>query len=169
MPRLPHKGVMSASIDMQAIMLPMSSTLRHQSGVPGELLWFLTNYGLLNFYVFILAIGQGLVLVATWGGSIPGWTDSPIEQLVSYGLTFVLFTSAVIGLPILAVSLVVWRALIQLAGHPRLWAAFVIAVTTAVLAALLGDHSRPEYVLLVLGLMLPFAAVVRLPQRRPLE
>jgi hypothetical protein len=149
-------------------MLPVSSTLRNQSGVTGELLWFLANYGLLNFYVLILAIGQGAVLMASWGGTIPGWTGSPIEQLVSYGLTFVLFTSAVIGVPILAVSLVVWRALLRLAGPPRLWAAIVIAITTVVVAALLGDRPT-EYVLLVLGLMLPFAAVVRLPQRRRLE
>jgi hypothetical protein len=104
--------------------------------------------------------------MASWNGTIPGWSGSPIEQVVSYALTFVLFTSAVLGVPILAIALVAWRALLQLGGHPRLWAFIVIGATTSVLAALLGDRARLEYVLWVLGLMVPFAAVVRLPQDR---
>lgn len=146
-------------------MLPVSSTLGRRSRITEELSWFLANYGLLNLYVFILAIGQGLVLMASWGGAIPGWTGSPIEQLASYGLSVMLFTSAVIGVPILAISLVAWRAVFRLAGHPRLWAVMVICITTAVLATLFGDHARTEYVLLVLCLMLPFAAIVRLPRK----
>jgi hypothetical protein len=58
-----------------------------------EVSWFLSNYCLMNLYVFVLAIGQALWLMATFEGTIPGWTGSPLEQVAWYAIAVVLFTS----------------------------------------------------------------------------
>jgi hypothetical protein len=129
-----------------------------------EVSWFLANYGLLNLYVFVLAIGQGLWLMSSFNGAIPGWTGSPIEQLVMYALAVVLYTSVVLGFPVLVVGLVAWRALIRVVGNPRSSAAVVIVGMTASVTAFLGQTTRPEHVVLGLLLAMPFAAVLRLPR-----
>jgi hypothetical protein len=129
-----------------------------------EVLWFLANYGLWNLYVFVLAIAQGFWLMSSFNGSIPGWTGSPIEQLVMYALTVVLVTSLIPGLPVLVVGLIAWRVLMRVVRHPRLSAASVIVGMTALVAALLGEAARPEYAALVLLLAMPFAFVLRLPR-----
>ena len=128
-----------------------------------EVSWLLGNYCRMNLYVFILAIGQGLWLMATYEGTIPGWTGSPFEQIAWYSIAVVLFTSMIPGVPFLVAGLLAWRALIHVAGHPRGSAAVVIVALAAVLAAALGDSAPPATVALVAALALPFAVVVRLP------
>jgi len=108
------------------------------STVAAEARWFLVNYLLLNAVCFVFAVLDGLVLMATYGGSIPGWDGSPVQQLLFYALTFVMFLPFVFGIPVLLVALLAWRLAIRL-GHPRL-TAYLVATIMVVGAALLIER-----------------------------
>ncbi|MBA2443803.1 MAG: hypothetical protein H0V49_00495 [Nocardioidaceae bacterium] len=129
-----------------------------------EARWFLVNYLLLNAVCFVFAVLDGLVLMATYGGSIPGWDGSPVQQLLFYALTFVMFLPFVFGIPVLLVALLAWRLAIRLVGHPRL-TAYLVATIMVVWAAILIERTEPLYLAIVLVAVLAYATIVRLPPR----
>ena len=129
-----------------------------------EVRWFLVNYALLNAYFFVFAMLNGLVLMASYGGSIPGWDGSPVQQLLFHALTFVMFFPLVFGIPVLLVALLVWRLAIRLVGHPRL-SAYVVATVLVVAAAIRMERTEPLYLAIVLVAVLGYATIVRLPPR----
>ncbi len=120
-----------------------------QTRVPGttriaaEVRWFLANYALLLAVWFVLAVLQGIALMATSpDGSIPGWSGPPVVQLLNYGLGVVLFIPLILGIPPLVVTLLVWRLAIRLVGHPRL-TAYLLAAIAVLATALLVPHTSP--------------------------
>jgi hypothetical protein len=130
--------------------------------LPAEARWFLANYALLNVFCFLFGVLIGLVLMASSGGSIPGWNGPPLEQLLFYGLSFVVFLSLVFGVPVLLIGLLAWRLAIRLVGHPRL-SAGVVATAMAVGAAIVVERTEPLYLAMVLAAGLGYATIVRLP------
>ena len=131
-----------------------------------EVRWFLVNYALLNAYCFIFAVLDGLVLMATNGGSIPGWDGSRVQQLLFNALTFVMFLPLVFGIPVLLVTLLAWRLAIRLVGRPRLTAC-VVATVLVIAAAIRIERTEPLNLAIVLVAVLGFATIVRLPPPAP--
>lgn len=123
--------------------------------------WFLVNYLLLNAYVFALFAVQGVVLFASYG-SVPGWSGSPIEQVVSYAGGSLFYTAAFLGIPVLLVALLAWRLAVRLVGHPRV-TVYLLATVFVVAAAILFERTEPFYLAIVLVAALGYAAIVRLP------
>jgi hypothetical protein len=132
------------------------------STAAAEARWFVVNYALLNAYCFVFAVLDGLVLMATYGGSIPGWDGSPVQQLLFYALTFVMFLPLVFGIPVLVVALLAWRLMVHLVGHPRL-TAYLVGVLMLIAAAILIERTEPIYLGIVLVAVLGYATIVRLP------
>lgn len=132
------------------------------STASAEARWFDVNYALMNAYCFIFAVLNGLVLMATYGGSIPGWDGSPVQQLLFYALTFVMFLPLVFGIPVLVVALLAWRLAIHLVGRPRL-TAYVVGGLMVIAAAILIERTEPVYLGIVLVAVLGYATIVRLP------
>jgi hypothetical protein len=127
-----------------------------------EVRWFLANYALLNAYVFVLSAVQGVVLLASRDGSIPGWPGSPIEQVFWYSVSGVFMVAVFYGVPVLLVFLLPWRLAIRLVGHPRLTAYLVVTVMVLA-AALLIQRTEPFYLAIVLVAALGYATIVRAP------
>jgi hypothetical protein len=132
------------------------------STAAAEARWFVVNYALLNAYCFVFAVLNGLVLMAAYGGSIPGWDGSPIQQLLFYALTFVMFLPLVFGIPVLVVALLAWGLAIHLVGHPRL-TAYVVGALMVIAAAIIIERTEPVYLGIVLVAVLGYATIVRLP------
>jgi hypothetical protein len=133
--------------------------------VPSGLRWFLVNDALLNVYVFVLSAVQGVIhLVSSSDGTIPGWSGSPIEQVVSFAATGVLFLSLVSGIPVLVVALAAWVLTIRIVGHPRL-TAYLVASVIVVGAAVLIERTEPFYLAIVLAMAFGYATIVREPNR----
>ena len=122
--------------------------------------WFLVNYLLLNAYVFALFAVQGVVLFASYG-SVPGWSGSPIEQVVSYAGGSLFYTAAFLGIPVLLVALLAWRLAVRLVGHPRVtvypWRPSLLSRQR------FFERTEPFYLAIVLVAALGYAAIVRLP------
>jgi hypothetical protein len=102
-----------------------------------ELRWFLANYALLNALWFGIGLVWGAVLITTSSdGSIPGYSGSGSEQVFWWAVGVVFFGPLVMGVPLLACALLVWRVAIRVAGHPRL-AAYSLAAAIVVAATVL--------------------------------
>jgi hypothetical protein len=119
------------------------------------------NYLLLNAYVFVLSVIQGVVLFASYG-SVPGWPGSPIEQVFWYSVSGVFMVAVFYGVPVLLVVLPTWRLATRLVGHPRVTAYLVVTVMV-VAAALLIQRTEPFYLAIVLVAALGYATIVRAP------
>jgi hypothetical protein len=148
--------------------LLVDSELRARAGTsladpPREVRWFLANYVLLNGYVFVLFAVQGVALLAlSSGGTIPGWSGSPIEQVFWYAVGSVFYTAVFFGIPSLLVALLAWRLVTRLVGHPQLTAYFV-ATVMAVAAAVLIERTEPLVPAILLAAALGYATIVREP------
>jgi hypothetical protein len=145
------------------IMILVSSTLRREGR------WVSGNYALLNAVGLALGIVHGTVLMATsTDGSIPGWTGSPVEQVIWYAVEVVVFLPLIFGLPALILLSAVWRAAIAFVGHPRI-AAYGIAAVAVVSGLLLIP--RPDFgeMALAAAAVIAFATIVRPPVARPGE
>jgi hypothetical protein len=130
---------------------------------PREVRWFLVNYVLLNAYVFVLSAGQGAVILASSpDGSIPGWSGSPIEQVLWYAVGSVFYTALLFGIPLLLVGLFAWWLATHVVGHQRL-TAYLVAIVMAVAAGLLIARTEPLVWAMVLVAALGFATIVREP------
>jgi hypothetical protein len=142
-------------------MILMSSTLRRGGR------WFLRNYGLLNAVGLALGIVHGTVLLATsTDGSIPGWTGSPVEQVIWYAIAVVVVLPLTLGLPALILLSAFWRAVIACIGHAR-FAALGIAAITVTSGALLIPRLNLGEIALPAVAVIAFAMLVRPPVARP--
>jgi hypothetical protein len=132
-----------------------------------EVRWFLVNYALLNAYCFALGVIQGIVLLASYAGTIPGYGGSQVEQIFWYAIGVVFYWPLVFGIPVLLVALLVWRLAIRLVGRPRL-TAYLVATVLVVAAAIRIERTEPPYLAIVLVAVLGYATIVRLPPRAPM-
>lgn len=130
-------------------MLLVSSTLdvhgpvATRSRAVAEVRWFLANYMLLNAVWFVIGLVLGGVLIATSAdGTIAGSSRSAIEQVFWFAVGVVVFLPLIAGLPLLAMGLLVWRALIRLIGRPRL-AAYLLVGFIVIGEAVLIPRSAP--------------------------
>lgn len=142
-------------------MLPVSITLRREGR------WLLTNYVLLNAVGLAMGIVHSTVVVATSpDGSIPGWTGSPVEQVIEYAVAVVVFLPLTFGLPALIVLSVAWRGASARVGHQRI-AAYGIAAIAIGSGALLIPRSDVGVMTLAAAAVIAFATIVRPPVARP--
>lgn len=132
--------------------------------LPSEVRWFLANYASLNAVGVVFGVVQGIVLLASYGGTIPGYGGSPGEQVFWYAIGVVFFTTLILGIPVLVVAMVAWRLAIRVVGHPRL-TAYLVATVMVVGTALVIERTEPLYLAIVLVVVLAYATIVRLPPR----
>ncbi len=149
------------SIDAEmdgCIVLLMSSKWRTESR------WFFANYALLNALWFGIGLVWGVVLITeSSDGSIPGYAGSGVEQVFWWPVAVVFSGPLVIGVPLLACTLLVWRVAIRVAGHPRL-AAYAVAAAIVVAATILIPRTDgPSIALMIAAPALAYATILRTP------
>jgi hypothetical protein len=132
------------------------------SWIRTEFVWFGRNYLLLNGVAFFGWLAYGAFLVSK-DGSIPGFGGTPIEQVFWFAFGSVAFTTAIIGVPILAIALVLWRLVVRVSGHPRA-VAFAGAGLASIVAIVVANPQG--IVIALLAAVLPafvYAGLARLP------
>ena len=72
-------------------------------------------------------------IAASTDGSLAGWSGPAVEQVFWWAVGIVVFGPLVLGIPVLVVSLVIWRLLTRALGHSRR-SAFLVAAIGVLLA-----------------------------------
>lgn len=132
------------------------------AAIRAEARWFIANYLLLNAVAFAFFVVLGIVVQASFGGTIPGYGGSPIEQIFWHAVGGLFLLTLPLGIPALAVTLTAWRLATRLVGHSRL-TAYLVGTLVVLIAAYLIERTEPLYLAIVLVAVLGYATIVRLP------
>ena len=140
------------------IVLLVSSTLS------SEVRWFLSNYAIVILGVFMFGLVQGgSMIAASTDGSLAGWSGPAVEQVFWWAVGIVVFGPLVLGIPVLVVSLVIWRLLTRALGHSRRSAFLVAAIGVLFAVTFIPRADMQNIVLFVVVPAFTFAAVARPP------
>ncbi|HSS34933.1 MAG TPA: hypothetical protein VLR93_01570 [Patescibacteria group bacterium] len=129
-----------------------------------EVRWFVSNYVIIIVGGFVFGLAQGAsMIVASADGSLAGWSGTAVEQVFWWAVGIVVFGPLVLGIPVLVVSLVVWRLLTRALGHSRRSAFLVAAIVVLFAATSIPRADVQSIVLFVVVPAFTFAAVARTP------
>jgi hypothetical protein len=125
--------------------------------------WFLTNYILmLAVYLSMLLIWMVVALAAGWFQPVIA-DSSLLDFAVGFGLFTLVFAPVVVGTPLLAAGLAVWRVGRRITGQSRLTVYGLAAVVVGFVALRVPDAVAFNILVFVALPALAYATIVREP------